>query len=93
LTWSPRPSSAAVIRLQPSRSRSCARATLADGVHGDGVGIARHARMLAAINTKIVADLDALAVAWEAVASELAPTAKAPRPRGRDRKRKASPKS
>ena len=43
--------------------------------------------MLAALNPKIVAELDALALAWTAVASEITtPAAKRPR---RERKRKA----
>ena len=48
--------------------------------------------MLAALNPQIVADLDALASGWIAVATE-APRPAAPKPeRARERRRKKTPK-
>jgi hypothetical protein len=50
------------------------------------------ARMLAALNPQIVADLDALAIGWIAVAAGELPQPSSPKPgRARQRRRKKSP--
>jgi hypothetical protein len=49
--------------------------------------------MLAELNPKIVAELQTLALTWEAVALDAGQPSSPKRPRGRDRKRKASAKA
>jgi hypothetical protein len=48
--------------------------------------------MLAELNPKIVAELQTLALSWQAVALDVGQTSSPKRPRGRERKRKAKAK-
>ena len=48
--------------------------------------------MLAELNPKIVAELQTLALSWQAVALDVGQPSSPSRPRGRDRKRKAKAK-